>query len=81
QLIISFLTLTVLEIVLGVDNLIFIAVATDKLPKEKQKNARRIGLLLAMLTRLLFLYSAVWLAGLTDPLFTIFEKTFSSSAL
>lgn len=79
QTIISLLTLTILEIVLGVDNLIFIAVATDRLPKHKQKAARQIGLLFAMLTRLLLLASAVWLVGLTKPILFFVERSFSAS--
>ena len=79
QNIISLLTLSILEIVLGVDNLIFIAVATDRLPQHKQKAARQIGLLFAMLTRLLLLASAVWLVGLTKPVLTFLERSFSAS--
>jgi predicted tellurium resistance membrane protein TerC len=66
---ISLLTLTVLELVLGVDNLIFIAIVSSRLPAEKQKPARRFGLMLALVTRLLLLAMAFWLAHLTEPLF------------
>ena len=76
---ISLVTLSVLEIVLGVDNLIFIAVATDRLPQHKQKVARQMGLLFAMLTRLALLASAVWLLGLTKPILILSERSFSAS--
>jgi len=79
QTVISLSTLTILEIVLGVDNLIFIAVATARLPQHKQRAARQIGLLLAMLTRLLLLASAVWLVGLTKPLLVFLGHSFSAS--
>ena len=81
QVLISLLTLTVLEIVLGIDNLIFIAVATNRLPQHAQKKARRFGLLLAMLTRLLLLATVVWIIGLTKPLFIFFGQFFSGSDL
>ncbi len=73
NIIISLLTLTLLEIVLGVDNLVFIAIASNRLPQAKQKSARRFGLMLAWVTRLLLLASAVWIASLTQPLFTLFH--------
>lgn len=79
QHIMSLLTLTILEVVLGIDNLIFIAVATDALPKDQQKKARVMGLLFAMITRLVLLYFAVWLAGLTKPVTTLFSQAFSWS--
>lgn len=79
QTTISLLTLTILEIVLGVDNLIFIAVATNRLPQHKQKAARQMGLLFAMLTRLLLLASAVWLVGLTKPVLIFLGRSFSAS--
>lgn len=73
----SLLTLTFLEIVLGVDNLVFIAIASSRLPPEKQKIARRLGLIFALVTRLLLLASVVWLVGLKAPLFSIFSQPFS----
>jgi predicted tellurium resistance membrane protein TerC len=73
DLLFSFLTLTILEIVLGVDNLIFLAIITQKLPKHQQAKARRIGLSLAWIMRLLLLASAVWITKLTTPLFVIFD--------
>ncbi len=73
----SLLTLTFLEIVLGVDNLIFLSIMTNRLPAEKRKRARRFGLLLALGTRLLLLASVVWLSKLTKPLLTFADMTFS----
>jgi predicted tellurium resistance membrane protein TerC len=68
---IGFLTLTVLEIVLGIDNIIFISILCGKLPPEQQGKARRIGLGLAMLMRILLLLSISWVVRLTQPLFTV----------
>ena len=68
NILISLLTLTFLEIVLGVDNLVFIAIVSAKLPRKQQKIAQRMGLLFALITRLLLLSVALWLAGLTAPL-------------
>jgi predicted tellurium resistance membrane protein TerC len=68
---ISLLTLTFLEIILGVDNIIFISIVSDKLPAESQPKARRIGLLIAMLFRIILLLTITWIIKLTDPLFTI----------
>ncbi|MBP8173351.1 MAG: hypothetical protein KAY06_05000, partial [Aeromonadaceae bacterium] len=65
------LTLIVLEIVLGIDNLLFIAILAEKLPPSQRDRARIIGLSLAMLMRLLLLASISWLSTLTDPLFTL----------
>ena len=64
-------TLTLLEIVLGIDNLIFLAIMTERLPQEQRKSARRFGLTLAWVTRLMLLASAVWLTTLTEPFLTI----------
>ena len=64
--------LTLLEIVLGIDNIIFLAILVNKLPAHQQKSARIIGLLLAMLTRILFLLSLTWIMRLSEPLFHIF---------
>lgn len=73
----SLLTLTVLEVVLGIDNLLFISILSNRLPLEQQAGARRSGLALAVITRLLLLASIAWLAGVTEPLFSIFEHTVS----
>ncbi|MGH7956245.1 MAG: TerC family protein [Opitutaceae bacterium] len=71
QIWISLLTLTVLEIVLGIDNIIFISILAGKLPVEQQPRARKLGLSLALITRILLLMSLTWIMGLTKPLFTL----------
>ena len=71
QIWISLLTLTALEVVLGIDNIIFISILAGKLPPEKQKKARQLGLSLALITRVLLLLSLTWLMGMTRPLFTL----------
>ena len=68
---IALLTLTSLEIVLGIDNIVFISILSDKLPMDRRDSARRTGLLLAMGTRILLLFSLSWLTGLTSPIFQI----------
>jgi predicted tellurium resistance membrane protein TerC len=68
---ISLLTLTILEIVLGIDNIVFISILAGKLPAEKQKKARTVGLALAMVTRVMLLFSLSWVMRLTAPLFNI----------
>ncbi|MCW7474591.1 TerC family protein [Leptospira levettii] len=73
----ALLTLTSLEIVLGIDNIIFISILSSRLPKSKQKKARQIGLILAMGTRILLLFSLSFIMKLTTPLFTIIEQTIS----
>ena len=65
------LTLSLLEIVLGIDNLVFIAILTARLPKAQQRSARQLGLAAALATRLLLLFSLSWIAGMTTPLFTV----------
>jgi predicted tellurium resistance membrane protein TerC len=67
----SLLTLTALEIVLGIDNLVFIAILAGRLPAERQDRARRVGLALALITRLALLASIAWIIGLTRPLFEV----------
>jgi predicted tellurium resistance membrane protein TerC len=67
----ALLTLTFLEIVLGVDNIIFISIVSNKLPEAQQGKARNIGLLLAMVFRIMLLFAITWLIQLTEPLFTI----------
>jgi predicted tellurium resistance membrane protein TerC len=71
QIWISLLTLTALEIVLGIDNIIFISILAGKLPHDQQKKARQLGLTLALVTRVLLLLSLTWLMGMTKPLFTL----------
>lgn len=73
----SLLTLTVLEIVLGVDNLVFLAIVADRLPTEQRKAGRRWGLAFALLTRLLLLFSIVWIMGLGKPFMTLFDHPIS----
>lgn len=68
---ISLLTLTMLEIVLGIDNIVFISILSGKLPEHQQKKARQVGLALAMITRILLLLSLSWVMSLTAPLFNI----------
>ena len=68
---IALLTLTFLEIVLGIDNIIFISIVSNKLPEEEQKRARTIGLSLALITRVLLLLGITWIMASTKPLFTI----------
>jgi predicted tellurium resistance membrane protein TerC len=71
QIWISLFTLTALEIVLGIDNIIFISILAGKLPENQQDKARKLGLSLALITRILLLLSITWLMGLTKPLFTL----------
>ena len=81
QVWIALLTLTVLEIVLGIDNIIFISILAGKLPREQQDRARIVGLSLAMLTRIALLFSLSWVIGLTAPLFSIFGHEISGRDL
>ncbi|HEY6677028.1 MAG TPA: TerC family protein [Terrimicrobium sp.] len=81
ELAVAFVTLCVLEIVLGIDNVIFISILAGKLPPEQQPKARFIGLSLAMITRVLLLMSIVWMARLTHPLFSIFQHEVSGRDL
>ena len=78
---IAFLTLTVLELVLGIDNIIFISILVDKLPAGGRELARRIGLFLAMFMRIGLLFLLAWLAGLTEPLFTVLAQRLSGRDL
>lgn len=68
---IAFLTLVALELVLGVDNVIFISILASKLPQNQQQSARRTGIMLAVVTRILLLLSISWIIGLTEPLFSV----------
>jgi len=77
----SLLTLTALEIVLGIDNIVFIAVLVGKLPKGQQPRARRLGIILALIPRLVLLLAIAWVIGLTEPLFTVFGHGFSGRDL
>jgi predicted tellurium resistance membrane protein TerC len=71
EALISLLTLTILEIVLGIDNIVFISILAGKLPEHQQKKARQLGLALAMITRVLLLLSLSWVMGLTANLFNL----------
>jgi CBS domain containing-hemolysin-like protein len=75
------LTLIVLELVLGIDNLVFIAILADKLPPEQRDRARVLGLSLALIMRLGLLASISWMVTLTEPLFEVFDKSFSGRDL
>ncbi|PJZ81893.1 hypothetical protein CH359_06465 [Leptospira meyeri] len=77
----ALLTLTALEIVLGIDNIIFISILSSRLPKTKQKSARQIGLLLAMFTRILLLFSLSLIMQLKAPLFTVLNHSISGRDL
>ncbi len=81
ELSIAFLTLCTLEIVLGIDNVIFISILASKLPKEQQAKARFIGLALAMVARILLLFSISWVMQLTQPLFAVFGHEISGRDL
>jgi predicted tellurium resistance membrane protein TerC len=74
---ITFVTLSALEIVLGIDNIIFISILVSRLPPERRETARVVGLALAMFTRIALLFSIVWLTRLTKPLFAILGQEFS----
>jgi predicted tellurium resistance membrane protein TerC len=75
QLWIAFATLTVLELVLGIDNVIFISILSGKLPEEQQPRARFIGLTLALLMRVVLLFSLSWIIGLTEPFFSVWTPS------
>ncbi len=74
---VAFLTLLALEIVLGIDNIVFISILVDKLPEERQALARRLGLGMALVMRILLLLSLSWVIGLTAPLFAVFGQEIS----
>ena len=81
QALIALLTLTVLEIVLGIDNIVFISILSSKLPEHQQARARMIGLALAMFGRIVLLLSLVWIMRLTEPLFEVFAEEISGRDL
>src|SRR5678816_3488701 len=78
---VSLLTLTAMEIVLGIDNVVFISILTGRLPLAEQPLARRLGLSLALVMRLGLLFAISWVMGLTEPLFTVFAKPVSGRDL
>lgn len=73
----SLATLAILEIVLGIDNLVFISILADRLPQDQRQLARRVGLGAALGTRILLLFSIVWVMQLTEPLFTVLDHAVS----
>ncbi len=81
EIIVALITLTVLEIVLGIDNIIFISILAGKLPEEQQGRARRVGLAGAMFTRIGLLAALAWIIRLTAPLFTVLGRPFSGRDL
>ena len=78
---VALLTLTTLEIVLGIDNIVFISILAGKLPQAQRERARIIGLSLAMLMRIALLFSISWVIGLTDPIFAVFDHDISGRDL
>lgn len=81
QMWIAFLTLTTLELVLGIDNVIFISILVDKLPRERRDLARRVGLFLAMFMRIGLLLLLSWVVGMTEPLFSLLRTEISGRDL
>lgn len=73
----SLLTLTALEVVLGIDNIVFLSIVTEKLPAQQGKRARQIGLALALVGRIALLFSITWIIGLTAPIFDLWGESFS----
>ncbi|MCE7992039.1 MAG: TerC family protein [Roseivirga sp.] len=78
---VALLTLTFLEIVLGVDNIIFISIISGRLPKSQQKNARNLGLSLALVMRIALLLGITWIISSTQPIITVFDHPFSAKDL
>jgi predicted tellurium resistance membrane protein TerC len=81
EIIVGLLTLTALELVLGIDNIIFIAILASRLPTEQQAKARSLGLIGALVTRILFLLSIAWIMRLERPLFSVMDMDFSGRDL
>ena len=77
QIWLAFITLTALELVLGIDNIIFISILVDKLPVERREFARKLGLFIAMFMRIGLLMVLAWIVGLTAPLFTVMGQEIS----
>jgi predicted tellurium resistance membrane protein TerC len=77
QIWLALATLTAMEIVLGIDNIIFISILAGRLPEERQPRARTLGLLLAMFSRIVLLFSLTWIMRLTEPLFSVFGAEIS----
>ncbi len=81
QIWIAFATLTALELVLGIDNIVFISILVDKLPPEKRELARRLGLFMAMFMRIGLLFVLSWIVGLTAPIFSVLQQDISGRDL
>lgn len=81
QIWLAFFTLTALELVLGIDNIIFISILVDKLPVERREFARKLGLFIAMFMRIGLLMVLAWIVGLVEPLFTVFKQEISGRDL
>ena len=73
----ALLTLTFFEVVLGIDNIIFISIVSNRLPVEIRAKTRNMGLVLAMVVRIVLLLGITWVISFKEPLFTVFEKSFS----
>jgi predicted tellurium resistance membrane protein TerC len=78
---IALATLSLMEIVLGIDNIVFISIVTEELPESQRRLGRKIGLLLALVARLGLLFAISWIMGLTEPLFEVLDKAFSGRDL
>ena len=78
---VALVTLTAMEIVLGVDNIVFIAILVGRLPPSKRERVRKLGIGLALIIRIGLLFALSWLMGLTQPLFSVFDKAFSGRDL
>jgi predicted tellurium resistance membrane protein TerC len=78
---IAFFTLTALELVLGIDNIVFISILVDRLPSERREFARRLGLFLAMFMRIALLFTLAWMVSMTAPLFTVWREDISGRDL
>ncbi|OFZ18473.1 MAG: hypothetical protein A2X94_00575 [Bdellovibrionales bacterium GWB1_55_8] len=81
EALIALVTLTAMEIILGIDNIVFIAILVGKLPAAQREKARKIGISLALITRLMLLFSISWVMGLTQPLFSVFSHAVSGRDL
>lgn len=77
----ALLTLTAMEIVLGIDNIVFIAILVARLPEDKREKTRKLGIVLALFVRMLLLFSISWVMGLTSPLFSVFQHSYSGRDL
>lgn len=77
----ALVTLTAMEVVLGIDNIVFISIVVARSPAESREKVRKIGIVLALLMRLVLLFSIAWVMGLKDPLFELFGKSFSGRDL